>query len=331
MSVIDQDTCIRPNQTGLGTASSGSPYTLYGAGATEQISSDEALITSPTGFGYAILGLHDVSTINHLGRYEQDNIFQGIGPTFYYTDANNNYFVALYSGQIQLYKMVGGVFTLMIGVNKSLVQGNYYWIRVVAQSGEIQIRAWLDGTTEGSAWDIDLQDATWTHGDFGVSWNGNGNPCRFDSLTITDNQTAPPPPVVVPFSASFSLTQKLNGLFSTIQKLNGSFVLTQKLNATFRSPSMPQPNSTIQTSATVKDATGALVSNLSAVSVSLSFPDGSTTSIVGLGNGVVNAGSGVYTITYQTKTPGLVREEWKVVASDGTTTGDFINIVTVSY
>lgn len=126
--------------------------------------------------------------------------------------------------------------------------------------------------------------------------------------------------VVLPFKSAFLVLQKTAAVFLTLQKITSSF----------RSPSMPQPNSTIQTSATVEDATGAPISNLSVVSVTINFPDGSS-SLVGLGSGVVNAGSGVYTITYQTKTPGLVREEWKVVASDGTTTADFINTVPVSY
>lgn len=117
-----------------------------------------------------------------------------------------------------------------------------------------------------------------------------------------------------------------------VQKLSVSFLAaTSKLTATFaRSPSMAQPNASITVSATAKDANGNLLPNLSAVAVTVTFPDGST-SAFSLGSGVTNAGGGVYTLAYKTKTQGECVEDWLFTAADGVTTAEYHNITPVSF
>jgi hypothetical protein len=140
-----------------------------------------------------------------------------------------------------------------------------------------------------------------------------------------------PQVVLAPLSLAFSLSQDITEAFSTFQSLMASLSTVQAITLAFGS-TMPQPNSTITSTATVKDASGTLLSNLSSVSVIITFPDGSSSSIVGFGSGeVVNLGSGEYKIQYITKMPGLIREEWSVLASDGTTKADYVNLVPVSY
>ena len=96
----------------------------------------------------------------------------------------------------------------------------------------------------------------------------------------------------------------------------------QALNLTQGLLQMPAPNTTIYSTLTVTDSTGVLVSNLSAVSLVVTFPDG-TTSNLGLGSGITNLGSGQYRATYNTKGVGTIRENWAITAADGTTTATY--------
>ncbi len=138
---------------------------------------------------------------------------------------------------------------------------------------------------------------------------------------------------VPPLSAVASLVQKLAAAFADVAKLAATFAApVLKLSATFaRSVSVANPNSTITVTMTVKDNTGALQSNLSAAAVTVTFPDGSTSSFTLAGGQVTNLGSGQYSITYTTKGIGECLEEWTFTAADGVTKGDFRNVTPVSY
>lgn len=93
---------------------------------------------------------------------------------------------------------------------------------------------------------------------------------------------------------------------------------------------MATPNSTINSSITVTDVTGALVSNASAVSLIAYFPDGTSTSY-SLTSGITNQGNGQYQAKYNTKMAGIIREVWSVVGADGTTLGSAQFDVAVEY
>lgn len=75
---------------------------------------------------------------------------------------------------------------------------------------------------------------------------------------------------------------------------------------------MTTPNTTIDSSATVKDQNNNLISNLSVYTLTVTFPDRTTASPT-----VTNAGSGVYTATYVTKGPGLTTELWGFTDASG--------------
>ena len=106
------------------------------------------------------------------------------------------------------------------------------------------------------------------------------------------------------------------------QALLPTFGVKQALSMTQGLLQMPAPNTTIYSTLTVTDSTGVLVPNLSAVSLVVTFPDG-TTSSLGLTSGITNLGSGQYRATYNTKGVGTIRENWTITAADGTTTATY--------
>jgi len=93
---------------------------------------------------------------------------------------------------------------------------------------------------------------------------------------------------------------------------------------------MPAPYSTIQSTVTITDVLGALVTAASVVSVLVTFPDDTITTVA-LGTGVTNIGAGQYKAIYNTKGPGLIREVWSVTAADGVTLATFSNDTPVNY
>lgn len=106
--------------------------------------------------------------------------------------------------------------------------------------------------------------------------------------------------------------------------------MATQYNVTFSTP-LTKPNAHLQTTALVKvSSSGSPVTNLATVSVSPLFPDGSSSTYTLAGGGVVNSGSGNYTLSYQSKGPGLMRERWTCVGADGTNFSG-INIIPVAF
>lgn len=125
------------------------------------------------------------------------------------------------------------------------------------------------------------------------------------------------PPLVVSFAAQGLLV----ATFAAVGRLSALFT---------RKPNVPNPNSTLTSTMTARDSNGTLLSTLSLVAVTVTFPDGSTQTFA-LPTTVTNAGNGQYSITYTTKGIGECLEEWTFTAADGVTKGDFRNVTPVSY
>lgn len=127
----------------------------------------------------------------------------------------------------------------------------------------------------------------------------------------------------VQFRLLFSLTA-LAGLRATFT------ISKQYINTVFSKRTvMATPNTYIAVTATATDLTGAALPALATVAVTVTFPDQSTSSF-SLGSGVTNAGAGVYRLNYTTKTPGLHKEDWSLVAGDGSV-AEYRNITAVSF
>ena len=197
MTTLATDTCIRSDQSGLGTASDGQVWSVNGT-MTTSIASNEAVITASSGFPSAFLGTKTTADINFLMRLEQNNnVFDGIGPCFRCVDSANMYFVAAYagSGGLVFAKLVSGGFTQLGSGSFTLNINTFYWIRVVMSGSHLQARIWADGSSEPSTWTIDTTDTTYSAaGQFGVSTNTfsqGTDTVKFDSITVTDNSSGP--------------------------------------------------------------------------------------------------------------------------------------------
>lgn len=190
MTVLSTDTCIRANQSGLGTASDGETYTVNGA-ITTSIVSNEANVTGSGTFTSAILGTQTTANINFLVRVEQiNNNFDGVGPCWRSSaNGQNCYFVAIYSGNLLFAKLVSNGFTQLASTAVSEVSGTFYWIRVSMTGNHLQARTWQDGNSEPGTWNIDTTDATYSAaGRYGMSFNQfSGTGVQFDHITVTDN------------------------------------------------------------------------------------------------------------------------------------------------
>lgn len=190
MTVLSTDTCIRANQSGLGTASDGETYTVNGS-ITTSIASNEAVVSGSSTFTSVILGTNTTADINFLVRVKQTSSnFDGVGPCWRSSaDGTNCYFVALYSGNILFAKLVSNGFTQLASTNVSEVEGVFYWVRVVMAGNHLQARTWQDGNSEPSTWNIDTTDATYSAaGRYGMSFNQfSGSGVQFDHITVTDN------------------------------------------------------------------------------------------------------------------------------------------------
>lgn len=85
---------------------------------------------------------------------------------------------------------------------------------------------------------------------------------------------------------------------------------------------MPTPNTTITSTLTVTDASNNPLANLSACTLTVSFPDNSTTNLA-MPATITNLGAGQYQAKYNTKGAGLIVEIWNVVAADTVTIASF--------
>lgn len=114
----------------------------------------------------------------------------------------------------------------------------------------------------------------------------------------------------------------LNAVASRANLLNSTHVLITFLNAV-RSSTVPTPNTTVAATITVTDQNGNPLSNLSALTLVVTFPDLSVSSTLSLVSGITNLGSGQYQAKYTTKTAGIMSELWTATAVDGVTTAQF--------
>lgn len=93
---------------------------------------------------------------------------------------------------------------------------------------------------------------------------------------------------------------------------------------------MPTPNTTITSTLTVTDANNNLITNLSACTLAVTYPDG-TSSNYAMPATITNIGSGQYQAKYNTKGAGLIVEVWNVTAADTVTVASFRFEVGVGY
>jgi hypothetical protein len=137
-------------------------------------------------------------------------------------------------------------------------------------------------------------------------------PRVFGGTLILVNGGPPTPPRVLSIKLA-SLKQHINvSLAAQKQHVNVAFrTLKQHINVSLSEVAMTTPNTTVDSSATLTDQNGNLITSVSSATLLVTYQDGTTASPT-----VVNMGSGVYTATYATKA-GVLTELWSFTDTTG--------------
>jgi len=69
-------------------------------------------------------------------------------------------------------------------VDKTWVNGNWYWMKLEATGTTIRGKAWADGDEEPVDWDLSFTDSTYTNGGY-CGFSGESSNGQFDSITVT--------------------------------------------------------------------------------------------------------------------------------------------------
>jgi len=116
-----------------------------------------------------------------------------------YTDVNNFYVLAIEFAtdntiKASIHKVVAGSFTTLVSATATGISysaNTKIRCRAVANAGRLQVKAWLDGTTEPSDWNVETQDTDLTGSGVGMyQWRVVGN-TNVGSLAVkVDSYTA---------------------------------------------------------------------------------------------------------------------------------------------
>jgi len=158
--LIAQDTAVRPNQSGFGTASDGETYTLTGTG-TASIVSNELVLSSVGSDTLAQLGTRTITDGEVLCRLTigDPNDILGIQARFSVSGGQPTCYKLLwYGGNLHLNKAVAGVNSQLTTVAFTMSAGVFVWFRLRVQGSGLYGRAWQDGTAEPGAWMTTITD-----------------------------------------------------------------------------------------------------------------------------------------------------------------------------
>lgn len=249
-------------------------------------------------------------------------------------------------------------FTTLANTPFTTTPGTSYTIRFRVTGTTLKAKVWQTGQAEPAAWTTTVTDSSLSSGGFGICGApaSTGHAVSFDTFSANDALFNQSTQATTRFlvralaqtrtRASFRIRSQaavsahaefllkvlafavpMKAVFSTAQNLALAFSTTQNLTLAFAQRStMAAPNSTITTSATLTDAKGVPVLNPQSITVTVTYPDGTTHTPA-----VSNLLNGVYSITYTlSSATGLCRELWNVVASDGTTDAEAVNLVPVT-
>lgn len=197
MTTLAQDTFVRANQAGWGTASDGTNTwgSPIGPG-TASIASNEGTMVGTGGGGdvHMVLGSLTPTNINMLIRTKTTNAGGDLnGLLWRWTTATSNgYRCGFFGGTtFNVDKYTSGSRANIANFSFSYTSNSFYWIRLIHTSvGTLQIRVWADGSSEPGTWNLNTTETTYASGNFGTStFVSSIDTISFDSLTVTDNQT----------------------------------------------------------------------------------------------------------------------------------------------
>jgi hypothetical protein len=142
---------------------------------------------------HVLLGSGTAATINILCRIKSGDGGNAACVLFRYSNAGSvsGYRAGFFGSNIVVDKYVSGVRSNIGSTNVSYVTGEEWWLRVVASSTSITVKAWKDGNAEPGSPQVNLTDSSITSaGQYGISVFMSNDFTYFDSLVVTDNQSA---------------------------------------------------------------------------------------------------------------------------------------------
>jgi PKD repeat protein len=186
---VVQDTFLRSNQTGWGTASGGGTWTQEsGTASSTSVAGDEGTISNSSSSDFEILGSSTAANANGLVRFSIGAASDTAGIILGY-QSNGTMNLARFGGGGNLEFMTGesGSWTVVENATVSVSVNTFYWLRLEVQGSNVYLKLWPDGTTEPSSW-------TWsgtstatitTAGTMGLyGWAASGAPVEFNSFSV---------------------------------------------------------------------------------------------------------------------------------------------------
>lgn len=185
--IFAQDTGVRANQSGIGTASDGQAYTITGNG-TFSIVSNEIVLSSDGADTSAQLGTRTLADAEVLCRIAIANAADIVGIQARYSVSGGNvssYKALFYDGGLHLNKAVSGESSQLTTSAFTMTPGIFYWFRLRVFGNALYGRAWQSGTAEPGGWLTTTTDADVTGaGGFALLGNtANGSSVKFDHFT----------------------------------------------------------------------------------------------------------------------------------------------------
>lgn len=191
MSVVEQDTYIRPNQAGWGVASNGHTWANFGDTANLALSilSNQGKATGSSNDNWIIIGSIAYSNINILVRIAATSNAAGEwnGISARYTDTNNHYRCYIRGTSLEIEKKVAGVATIINNAGIINTANQAQWVRFLLAGATLKGKQWIDGTNEPNAWTVTTTDNTFNSGTIGlfVSPNTTADVTTFDNFSAT--------------------------------------------------------------------------------------------------------------------------------------------------
>lgn len=198
---------------GLGTSDSGDVWSIIlGTAANASVDGDEAVFTSANHIAQSDdADIADTWAKISL-RHATDptlGVHQG-GPLVRIASSSNFYWCALILGadiELKLFKRVSGSDT-QLGTTQTIdtdtYAGELWWVKLEAVGSTIRCRAWEDGTSEPSSWNISVTDTAHTAADPVGFFVASGSSA---TMFVSDFESSPPDqPAVSANPGSYSVS-----------------------------------------------------------------------------------------------------------------------------
>jgi hypothetical protein len=178
MGTFAQDTFIRANQSGWGTASDGESWT-QGSNGIYSIASNEGVIASTSGNdSNAQLGSQTATDQIVSCRIAINNSGDICGVEGRYTgpgSAPSCYKLLYYSNDIHINKALSGANSNLVNFGGfTMTPGLFYQFKLQCQGTTISGKVWLNGATEPTNWMLSVTDSSIASGGFALLAQSSG-------------------------------------------------------------------------------------------------------------------------------------------------------------